>query len=330
MKKTLIALALTALPVAAMADVTLYGKIKAGVEYVDVGSASDTHLLDWGSYIGFKGSEDLGNGLKAIWQIEQGAKISPNLNKDKGWANRDSFIGLSGGFGTIRAGYLSDSLKDGGSELDFWEADDSDFRKFVKAGYSESILSLGRYTRNEDRATAVRYDSPSFGGFDFNLYYAPETNLTVDGFGKGTGANNVATVGINYKNQGFFVGYGFKLVNHYGPRDDQNVHRIEAGYDANNLFVGIGYQFDKDGIDATDSYQEAALSVAYKAGNFTPKLSYAHGFKSDNVAKYDQVILGVDYAFSKRTTALINGGWLDQGGNSDDQYAVGIGLVHKF
>ena len=102
MKKTLIALALTALPVAAMADVVLYGQIKGGVgvtgganvtstewdkNTVNGGSTTAhyksqdksgtiTQMEDYGSRIGFKGEEDLGNGLKAIWQVEQRVSLA--------------------------------------------------------------------------------------------------------------------------------------------------------------------------------------------------------------------------------------------------------------
>ncbi|MCI4078057.1 porin, partial [Klebsiella pneumoniae] len=60
MKKSLIALTLAALPVAAMADVTLYGTIKAGVEVSRVkdkggNSKTATQIADFGSKIGFKG-----------------------------------------------------------------------------------------------------------------------------------------------------------------------------------------------------------------------------------------------------------------------------------
>ena len=84
MKKSLIALTLAALPVAAMADVTLYGQIKAGVEISKVklgeqtaaklghekSSKTATEIADFGSRIGFKGHEHLGNNLNAIWQVE--------------------------------------------------------------------------------------------------------------------------------------------------------------------------------------------------------------------------------------------------------------------
>ena len=79
MKKSLIALSLAALPVAAMADVTLYGQIKAGVEVgqtkvkvngVEAKSATTTKIADFGSRIGFKGHEHVGSDLNAIWQVE--------------------------------------------------------------------------------------------------------------------------------------------------------------------------------------------------------------------------------------------------------------------
>ncbi len=78
MKKTLIALSLAALSTAAVADVTLYGQIKAGVEVTKTkvkngpGNTTKSHtktqIADFGSRIGFKGHEAIGNNLKAIYR----------------------------------------------------------------------------------------------------------------------------------------------------------------------------------------------------------------------------------------------------------------------
>ena len=78
MKKTLIALTLAALPVASMAEVTLFGTIKGGAEFTKVKGVKNTitNVNDWDSSIGFKGEEDLGNGLKAIWQLQSTAGIN--------------------------------------------------------------------------------------------------------------------------------------------------------------------------------------------------------------------------------------------------------------
>jgi len=95
MKKTLIALALVSLPVAASAEVILYGNIRAGVEFVREGTSAQPKsvrnawgVVDYGSYIGFKGSEDLGGNLKAIWQVEANTSLAGGSFVN----NRDSFM----------------------------------------------------------------------------------------------------------------------------------------------------------------------------------------------------------------------------------------------
>ena len=87
---------------------------------------------------------------------------------------------------------------------------------------------------------------------------------------------------------------------------------------------------------------EVAVTGAYKFGNVTPKVSYAHGFKANgkhltNVEKrqtqYDQVIVGADYDFSKRTTAFAQAGWLKSGHKETYRVETTAGLVglrHKF
>ena len=67
-------------------------------------SKTATEIADYGSRIGFKGHEHLGNNLNAIWQVEQNTSIAGG---NSGFANRESFIGLEGGFGKVRAGNLN-------------------------------------------------------------------------------------------------------------------------------------------------------------------------------------------------------------------------------
>lgn len=110
-KNRLLALALAALPVGAFAsDVEIYGKLTGAIDstrttlaWRDYGTTTNIDSHD--SYIGFKGNEDLGNGLKAIWQVEQAIAIDGS-NRQNGWASRETFVGLSGAWGTVQAGYL--------------------------------------------------------------------------------------------------------------------------------------------------------------------------------------------------------------------------------
>ena len=365
MKKTLIALSLVALSGAASAEVILYGQAKAGVEVSQTkvtvaGNETKDHtatkIADYGSRIGFKGTEHLGSGLNAIWQVENSVSLAGGGD----WAGRDSFIGLEGGFGKVRAGKLSTSLKDIDA-VDPWE-------------YSNNALGLGMFERTGERVTSVRYDSPVWAGFSFNAQMTPRDNGTeVRGVGVTDGRNDAASdtsayyAGLNYENAGLFAQYGvgYKKSAYVSQANDSKsgqAHKVTVGYDANNLFVAGGYQYT-NGWDSLKSYNaalasddtyeaktdrsdglkthELAVTGAYTFGNVTPRISYAHGFKakgsnlSDGERKgteYNQVVLGADYDFSKRTTAMVSAGWLKAGGGNDktETVAGGVGLRHKF
>lgn len=372
MKKTLIALALTTLPVAAMAEVVLYGQMKAGYETSSTKTSGESRgpyqngIADYGSRIGFKGSEDLGNGLKAIWQVESAIHLGNNNDKADNLANRDSFIGLQSDFGTVRAGRISNAMKANMDVVDPWE-------------YNNQVLGLGKFTRTGERYVGIAYNSPDFAGFNFDVLYSPRDNVN-DGdrnaeYERGIGAGDKYSVGLNYQNAGYFAKYGFDYLKNSAVKLDRlnkdmkdgQVHRIEGGYDADNLFVAVGYQFtkntssyfrglnnlsivdpaSKEKIDVGDhdltvdnQGQEAALTVGYHFGNIFPKLSYAHGFNvkingtKERNTKYDQVVLGADYSFSKRTTANVQAGWLREGlgenQGKEKTTAFGVGLKHVF
>ena len=380
MKKSLIALTLAALPVAAMADVTLYGQIKAGVEVSKVklgektteglvaqgvkatrSSKTATEIADFGSRIGFKGHEHLGNNLNAIWQVEQKTSIAGG---NKEWANRESFIGLEGGFGKIRAGKLNSTVKDSSDNVDQWES-------------SNGALNMSVFTRVDKRAVSVRYDSPVFSGFSASVQYTPRDNANPsDKYTHKVPSHDTYYAGLNYENSGFFGQYAGGFRKNSVDVKDGHVQRLVAGYDANNLFVSVAGQYAKNWETLGDYAQaqsngvvtddmrtagtnasnvvfgtaagldgkgvetvEVAATAAYRAGNVTPRVSYAHGFKAKvdgqklKGTQYDQVIVGADYDFSKRTTALVSAGWLrgaESGPHKVETISGLVGLRHKF
>ena len=375
MKKSLIALTLAALPVAAMADVTLYGQIKAGVEVSkvklgeqtaaklghDKSSKTATEIADFGSRIGFKGHEHLGNNLNAIWQVEQNTSIAGG---DKEWASRESFIGLEGGFGKIRAGKLNSTVKDSSDNVDQWES-------------SNGALNMSVFTRVDERAVSVRYDSPVFSGFSASVQYTPRDNANPsDKYTHNDATRDTYYAGLNYENSGFFGQYAGGFRKNAVSEKDGHVHRLVGGYDANNLFISVAGQYAKNwetlgdyaeaqsngvvtsamratgtnasnvvfgtaaGLDSRPAETiEVAATAAYRAGNVTPRVSYAHGFKAKvdgeklKGTQYDQVIVGADYDFSKRTTALVSAGWLrgaESGPHKVETISGLVGLRHKF
>ena len=373
MKKAIIALTVAALPFAASAEVVLYGQVKSTITSGQVKikgsegtekSATATRINDNTSRIGFKGNEKLSDDLKAIWQIEQRTSILGESNSQR-FGNRNSFIGLEGNFGKVRAGNIDNMLNEMDT-IDPWM-------------YKTDAMGLGINTRTGVRTTSLRYDSPSFGGFKFNASYAPRDNRNPDDrHVHEKPSKEQYTAGLIYENNGFAtkLGYGHykgAYTNKDGKAKAAQIAKIESYYDKDNLFVGVGAQYAKGhesankylahftddfntykGVDITkDSGKEeavkvvdAAVTVGYTFGNLTPQLSYAHGWAAKGVNsgeklvdKFDQVVVGAKYKFSKRTSMLAHAGYMKLGSKtrltptqtgSVEQKAVSLGMVHKF
>ncbi|HGH6894377.1 TPA: porin [Neisseria meningitidis] len=393
MRKKLTALVLSALPLAAVADVSLYGEIKAGVEgrniqaqlteqlqvtngvqgnQVKVTKAKSrirTKISDFGSFIGFKGSEDLGEGLKAVWQLEQDVSVAGGGASQ--WGNRESFIGLAGEFGTLRAGRVANQFDDASQAINPWDSN------------NDVASQLGIFKRHDDMPVSVRYDSPEFSGFSGSVqfvpaqnsksaykpaYYTKDTsnNLALVPAVVGKPGSDVYYAGLNYKNGGFAGNYAFKYARHANvgrnafelfligsatsdeakgtdPLKNHQVHRLTGGYEEGGLNLALAAQLDLsengDKAKTKNSTTEIAATASYRFGNAVPRISYAHGFdliergkKGENTS-YDQIIAGVDYDFSKRTSAIVSGAWLKRNtgiGNYTQINAASVGLRHKF
>jgi len=345
--KKLIALAVAALPMAAMADVTLYGNIEASIEngkslaYSGGAKKSTTRIDDTGSLIGFKGSENLGNGLKAIWQVEQGLNIDGTTGNGSGnryynntWATRDSFIGLTGNFGTVRLGKLSTYLNSDMEKFDAW---------IYGAGVNGATVTTAN-TLDGRFDNAIRYDSPNLNGFKFTAAYGFDEKRTT--VGNGNRSNQAMwNLGAGYENAGYYADIGYVAFQDTdaSASKDGNYWRLEGGYNANNLLVALAYGQSKlynGAVNATKA-KEAALTVGYTMGALTPKFTYAHvwdtktnGVKADD--GINQYVIGVDYALSKRTTAYTSFGYVKHdnvivaGTDERKERTLAVGVQHKF
>ncbi|AXS80479.1 porin [Dechloromonas sp. HYN0024] len=170
MQKKLIALAIAAATsgaVFAQTNVTIYGNVDMGAMFRQghngtVANGQSQYSLQSSSslsYIGFKGVEDLGNGTKALFDLQY--RISPDTSTGLSTAGHQ-YVGLTGGFGTVVAGYL-DGIRYG------------IYGKYNPFG-NYSIGSLTSMTTQYDRAAnALAYISPAFAGFTVILATATNT-----------------------------------------------------------------------------------------------------------------------------------------------------------
>jgi outer membrane protein OmpU len=169
----LTALALTAGSAAAptsvwaQSSVVLYGILDAGITYVNNAGGSRQLKFDdgisYGNRIGFKGTEDLWGGVKAIFVLESGIKLGTGkLAQGGAEFGRQAYVGLQSQWGTLSAG------------------DQLDLTNVIVEGYNISsfgsgyAIHQGDFDRmNGDRLpNSVKYMSPDFGGLSFGGLYS--------------------------------------------------------------------------------------------------------------------------------------------------------------
>ena len=316
MKKKLLALAVAAaLPMvsqAATADVTIYGKVHTSIDYVDPdGGDSIYDVTSRASRLGFKGSEDLGDGLKLIWKME----TTYNTAEGGFGSGRNTYIGLAGGWGTFLYGRHDTPMKMSTGKLDIFVDELADYN--ATAGLVDIRAS-----------DAIAYVSPSFSGLTLVGAVVPDADY--DGTGDFGGAYSIAAM---YSNGGLFLAAAYEQLDDLVFGVDANHWRIGAGYDMGDFHIGAVY------ADQTDL---TALNIDSK--NYTINGSWAFGNNKlkgmwgqvdpDNGSKTDAWAIGLDHNFSKRTKMYVQYADSEHGlqstNPSGDQSGVSFGMVHKF
>lgn len=309
MNKKLLALAVAAalVPAAAMADsgnVTVYGSVHMSVDSLDGKPAAGTELTrktnvsSNSSYIGFKGNEDLGNGLKAIWQIENQVSLGDTGGTANAWSNRNSFAGLTGGFGTAILGIHDTPMKIIGRKVDLFGDQIGDSRNLIGGSSPLSTDNLGDLRPQNVAA----YISPTVGGFHGALAYV--TNV---GAGAATEASATAVSALGmYESGQMMLAAAYEKHNIAGTSADPKQWRLVGGYNFGDVKLVALYQSADDLATVNSNDRKVwGLGAAYKMGATTLKGQYYKAGKLDGVdnTAANMFALGADYSLSKRTTA---------------------------
>ena len=196
---------------ASMAPAVLWmDEIEKGIATDQDGGSDDINMNCTTCSIGFKGSEDLGNGLKAIFKLDfQYDTI--NRNSNGSITDRDQWLGLAGNFGQVRVGTISTSYKSHGAMLDPGYRTVAQMRDWG----IQSILQSGAGEEGQGRATnTARYDSPDWNGLKVIAHYTLDSDNGADGED-----DNPYGGGIQYTNGGILV-FADYLTTDQGGDDD--------------------------------------------------------------------------------------------------------------
>ena len=313
MKKSLIALAIasavSAPAFAATSNVDIYGVLNVGVFRVDsdqVGKDTSTSIVSNASRIGFKGTEDLGGGLAAVWQIESGFNADTQTGT---LASRNTFVGLKGGFGTVLLGNMDTPMKTLGRSVDNFGDTMADSRNLLGATYTTGATAFDLRTKN-----TIAYVTPDFSGLSAVVGYVADHAIVAGGTDCAAGLdcnqNDAWSAAVNYNNGPLLLGAGYEkhnvVVGAPNTIDSRKIWRVVGGYSFGNAKLGATYE--KGSADtALAAADRKAWGVFgnYAMGAVTLKANYLKVDEANNVAGSGakQYTVGADYALSKRTTA---------------------------
>ncbi|MES2355942.1 MAG: porin [Pseudomonadota bacterium] len=374
MNKRLIALAVAAAvsaPAVVLADdstVTLYGTLNMDFENVKADGAatganipSRNRVTQNSSNIGFRGAEDLGGGLKAVFQIEQGVNLDTGASSAStgSFATRNSKLGLAGGFGEVFFGNWDTPYKLstvlGGIDA-FYTAGIAQYTDVLSGNNSPTTANAANrasFDRRENNS--VQYISPNFSGFGFRAAYAANEEKT-NSAASPQQDPKLWSVSGSYANGPLYVSLAYEKHDEYANTTTEKSKdtgvKLSAAY---TLFgtttVGfVAERLEYEGNLATFSglnktvtlgtADEAKLdayyvSLQHRMGPHTIRGAYGwdRGLKltggtgsADANTKAKMFAVGYSYSMSKRTDLYALYAKIKNEDNSSNNFSVGTAL----
>lgn len=280
----------------AHADVTLYGILDTYIGYTNAGGKGAQTAMQSGglaaSRIGIRGSEDLGGGLRATFDLENGILTNSGAATDSTLAfSRNAWVGLGTPYGEVRFGRQNSTLLLMHSKFD----------AFSGGTYGSFLHNASSFTFRYDNM--ISYWSPDIAGFTFSA------GASLGGQTSPHDALNAYVGSVEYRRGPLYLGVS---------------HAEQNGANGNNLtkttFAGGGYQFgsvtgyfgyyrgNNLGSNTTTNvrgkyHSVYELSTMYRV---TPALGLAAGigYAQDSSGQHNsagEVSVGAFYNFSKRT-----------------------------
>lgn len=270
-----------------------------------------------GNRWGMKGTEDLGGGLKANFNLEAG--FSSDTGTGAGGFDRMAWLGLSGGFGEVQFGNTYSAYDDinGAAFTSFDSALSAEAFTFASTGYT------ARPKNN------FKYISPSFGGFSGAVSYSLDEDPAFK--------KHISSVQGQYSSGPLMVGVAHQIDANATGGFDPYITRVNASYDLGvaTLLVNYGHARQTQADKTKAKTNEFSLGANVPMGALT--LSGGVAISKDNAVagseKRTGFSLAGSYSLSKRTSVY---GGLNvaegktNGAKTSEASLYAIGVRHAF
>jgi len=306
------------------ADATIYGTIDAAYtsQKATIGSSTAKQTSigatnNGNSAIGFKASEDLGNGMKVSFQQEIGLSTDENDENDDSYENRNSFVGLSGGFGDIKVGRQYN--------IAFYNVIAND-----PMGFSGLSTFIAAGAGNPNRTSnMILYTAPTFvQGLGVQVSKAFGEAVTTPT--SPTKTDDSTAWGLTYNNGGLYVGVTGETVIKTAT-DKQKNSSTTATYDFG--VAKAGYGMTKT-VQGAASLKGGMFSISAPVGPVTAWYSTGDlkvvtgAGAADSKTKASQY--GLNYTLSKLSYIYIQAGKTDTSALAATTSGYAIGLIKSF
>ncbi|OGS90453.1 MAG: hypothetical protein A2Z95_04415 [Gallionellales bacterium GWA2_60_18] len=349
-------------PAAALADtgnVTIYGLLNVDYESAhNDKSAAINHqrVSSNASRLGFKGAEDLGDGLKAFYQLETQVDMTGAGGTGTFNGSRNTAVGLEGSFGTVFMGIWDTPFKVTHNKVELFDNTTS-FSATDLIG-RESLSGASFVVR---QTSVVQYCSPNLKGFQAKLAYKPGGESTPAAAGIHVNKTAVS-LSATYENDLLYAAYGYESHKDNKTTTAGGTYTAVANLtDSANRVVGA-YKFTDGQVGLTYERLAAATTVAstatvsrnawelsgkYKMGNSNFSAYYTRANDTSGTADSGATQFALRYGNNLSKHTELWGAYTRLDNDTNGQYAfannafgaatadatlsaLGMGMIHSF
>lgn len=289
----------------------IYGQFNVSLDRLDNDAESAWNVSSNASRIGIRGDIDIREGLKAIYQVETEIRVDTGSGA---WATRDTFLGLRGEFGTVRAGQFDTPVKTIGRRVELFGDQFGDARNLTRVAAGSNIARFDERARN-----SIAYATPMLSGMQLIAHYStnaapipaddPIADQTV-----GNNDHDLLSLAVHYADSRTFLGLGYETAGNPAGPDDPSILRFGAYYDiVETLRVNALYQA-VSGTDAAFDQDVYGFGARYRMKAWAFKMQ-AYRLSGEAVGTDATLFaIGVDHALAKSVMLYLNYAILDNGG----------------